>query len=114
MEYDKGTFTFVWTPKIIPHILDLKEKNVLTDLMITARFQSEFSWLLYDYLRGCFGACYVSFTKEEIMSLFGVEKVKSYRANTGAFKNKVLNVVIAEINKFTEIDMKYEEIKNGR
>lgn len=38
MEYDKGTFTFVWTPKIIPHILDLKEKNVLTDLMITARF----------------------------------------------------------------------------
>lgn len=48
------------------------------------------------------------------MSLFGVKKVKSYRANTGAFKNKVLNIVIAEINKFTEIDMKYEEIKNGR
>lgn len=114
MEYDKGTFAFVWAPKIIPHILDLKEKYVLTDLTITAHFKSGFSWLLYDYLRGCFGAWYVSFTKEEIMSLFDVEKVKSYRANTGAFKNKVLDVAIAEINEFTEIDLKYEEIKKGR
>jgi len=114
MEYEKGTFTFMWAPKIISHILDLKEKYVLTDLTITANFKSGFSWLLYDYLRGYYGAWYVSFTKEKIMGLFGVEKVKSYQANTGSFKNKVLDVAIAEINEFTELDVKYEEVKKGR
>lgn len=114
MKYDKGTFTFLWDPEITPHILDLKDKYVLTDLTITANFKSGFSWTLYDYLRGLYGAWYVSLSKEAVMKLFGVEKKKSYQSNTGLLKKYVLDVAIDEINEFTEVDAKYEEIKKGR
>lgn len=114
MEYDKGTFTFVWAPKIISHILDLKEKYVLTDLSITAHFKSGFSWMLYDHLRGLYGAWYISLSKDALMKLFGVDKKKSYQTNTGLLKSYVIDVAIAEINKFTELHVKYEEIKKGR
>lgn len=114
MEYEKGTFTFVWAPKIIPHILDLKEKYVLTDLTVTANFKSGFSWTLYDYLRGLYGCWYVSLTKEVLMDLFSVEKKKSYQSNTGKLKQAVIDVAISEVNAFTELDVKYEEIRKGR
>ena len=114
MKYDNGTFTFLWDPEITPHILDLKDKYVLTDLTITAHFNSGFSWTLYDYLRGSYGCWYKSLTKDAVMKMFGVEKTKSYLENTGLLKNRVLDVAIAEINEFTELEVSYEEIKKGR
>src|SRR5699024_11583477 len=62
-------------------ILDLKNKYVLTDLTVTANFKSGFSWTLYDYLRGLYGAWYISLSKEALMKLFGVEEKKSYQNN---------------------------------
>ena len=114
MKYDNGTFTFLWDPEITPHILDLKDRYVLTDLTVTAKFKSGFSWTLYDHLRGAYGCWYKSLTKDAAMKMFGVEEKKSYRENTGLFKKYVLDVAIAEINKFTELEVKYEEIKKGR
>ena len=114
MKYESGTFTFLWDSEITPHILDLKEKYVLTDLTVTANFKSGFSWTLYDYLRGLYGCWYVSLTKEALMKLFSVEKKKSYQTNTGLLKKYVLDVAISEVNEFTELDVKYEEIKQGR
>ena len=114
IKYREGTFIFKWNDEIVPHILDLKDRYVLTDLKITANFNSGFSWTLYDYLRGLYGAWYISISKEAVMKLFGVEEKKSYQSNTGLFKSRVLNVAIGEINEFTEVDVKYEEIKKGR
>ena len=114
IKYREGTFVFKWNDDMVPHILDLKNKYVLTDLTITASFKSSFSWTLYDYLRGMYGAWYMSLSKEALMKLFGVEKKKSYQTNTGLLKSRVLNVAIKEINEFTELDVKYEEIKQGR
>lgn len=114
MKYDKGLFTFVWDQDIIRHILDLKDRYVLTDLTITSQFKSSFTWTLYDYLRGSYGCWYKSFTKEGLMKLFSVENSKSYQGNTGLFKKRVLDVAVKEINAYTELDVKYEEIKEGR
>lgn len=114
MKYDKGLFTFVWDQDIIRHILDLKDRYVLTDLTITSQFKSSFTWTLYDYLRGSYGCWYKSFTKEGLMKLFSVENFKSYQGNTGLFKKRVLDVAVKEINAYTELDVKYEEIKEGR
>jgi Initiator Replication protein len=47
--YKKGTFSFLWTDDMLPHILELKDKYVLTDLTITSQFRSGFSWILYEY-----------------------------------------------------------------
>jgi len=114
IKYREGTFIFKWNEDMVPHILDLKNKYVLTDLTVTANFKSGFSWTLYDYLRGLYGAWYISLSKEALMKLFGVEEKKSYQNNTGTFKQRVLDVAVAEINEFTEVEVRYEEIKKGR
>lgn len=114
MRYHKGKFIFVWNEEVVPHILDLKDKYILTDLTITSNFKSGFSWTLYDYLKGAYGNWYKNFSKKAIMKLFGVEKKKSYLKNTALFKASVLDTAIKEINEYTELDVKYEEIKKGR
>lgn len=114
MKYDHGTFRFEWDHEIVPHILDLKDKYVRTDLRITAKFNSSFSWTLYEYMKANYGCWYKNIGKNELMKLFGVEDKKTYIENTGKFKQTVLDKAISEINKYTEIEAKYEDIKNGR
>lgn len=114
IKYKQGLFTFRWNQEFIPHILELKEKYVMTDLSITANFKSSFSWILYDYLRALYGHWYKNLTKEEIMKIFNVENVKSYQSNTGLFKKKVLDVAIDELNKYTELEVYYKEKREGR
>lgn len=112
--YDSGLFSFKWNENFLPHILELKEKYIITDLSVTSKFKSSFSWILYDYLKAHYGYWYIENTKEELMKLFCVEKVKSYQRNTSIFKNKVLNVAIKELIEYTELDVWYIEIKKGR
>ncbi|WP_313471619.1 replication initiation protein [Lysinibacillus sp.] len=114
MEYDNGKFTFEWNPKMIPHILELKEKYIVTDLTITSQFKSGFSWTLYDYLKAHYGYWHKPLSKEALMKLFGVENKKTYQNNTGRFKTSVLDVAIGEINKYTEFEVWYVEEKEGR
>lgn len=114
IRYKEGLFGFKWSDDMIPHILELKEKYVATDLMITAQFKSGFSWTLYDYLRGNYGYWHKMVSKEELMKLFGVEDKKTYQSNTGKFKGTVLDTAINEINKYTELDVRYTEEKQGR
>lgn len=114
MEYDNGKFTFIWNDKIAPHILELKDRYVLTDLKITSKFKSGFSWVLYDFLRGHYGNFYINIDKTALLEVFGVSKKKSYVNNTGKFKQSVLDVAIEEINEFTELEVEYEDIKTGR
>jgi plasmid replication initiation protein len=114
MEYDIGKFTFEWSPKMIPHILELKEKYVSTDLTITSKFKSGFSWTLYDFLKAHYGYWHKPITKEELMKLFCVEEKKSYQNNASLFKQYVLDVAVAEINEHTELKVRYKEEKKGR
>lgn len=114
MEYDNGTFLFKWNDEFIPHILELKEKYVTTDLTITAKFKSEFSWALYDFLKAHYGYWRKPISKEALMNLFGVEHRKTYQKNTGDFKRTVLDVAITEINNYTELEVSYKDQKKGR
>lgn len=113
MTYNKGHFRFEWNPKMIPHILELKQRYVITDLRITSHFKSGFSWRLYDYLRAHYGYWHKEASKKELMRLFGVENVKSYRKGTAHFKRRVLNVAIEEINEYTELEVWYTEKRVG-
>lgn len=114
MEYDKGLFQFEWNPKMIPHILELKEKYITTDLTITSQFKSGFSWMLYDYIKAHYGYWHKLLSKDAFMRLFGVENKKTYQRNTGDFKKTVSDVAIAEINQYTEFKVWYVEEKVGR
>lgn len=113
IKYDKGAFTFRWNEEFIPHILELKDKYVLTDLTITSNFKSGFSWILYEYLKGHYGNWHKELTKEAMMRLFSVESVKSYQRNTALLKVRVLELAIKEINEHTELEVWYTENKIG-
>lgn len=115
MGYDKGLFTFEWSPKMLPHILEVKEKYyVTTDLTIASNFKSSFSWTLYDYLKAHYGCWYKNISKNELMELFGVQDINSYQINTAMFKKRVLDIAIKEINKHTELEVSYKSLKEGR
>lgn len=113
MIYNKGHFEFEWNPKMIPHILELKQRYVITDLKITSHFKSRFSWRLYDYLRAHYGYWHKESPKDELMKLFGVEDIKSYQKGTAHFKRRVLDVAIKEINEYTELEVWYTEKRVG-
>jgi plasmid replication initiation protein len=114
IRYKEGLFTFKWTEELLPHILELKEKYVSTDLTITAKFKSSFSWTLYDYLKAHYGYWHKPISKEELMKLFEVDDKKSYQSNTSLFKKKVLDVAANEINEHTELEVRYKEETKGR
>lgn len=113
MIYDNGNFTFEWNPKMTPHILELKQKYVITDLKIASHFKSSFSWRLYEYLKACYGYWYKKFSKEELMKLFAVEDKKTYQRSTAQLKRGVLEVAIKEINQYTELEVWYTQEKIG-
>lgn len=114
MEYDNGKFIFGWNPRILPHIIEVKEKYITTDLTITSNFRSSFSWTLYDYLKAHYGYWHKPISKEALLRLFSVETKKTYINNSARFKKTVLDVAIAEINKYTEFEVWYKEEKEGR
>src|SRR5699024_2691722 len=108
-----GTFIFEWNKRMLPHILELNEKYVLTDLTVTSQFKSGFSWILYDYLKAHYGYWNKEFSKEALTRLFAVENRKTYQKSTSEFKRGVLNVAIEEVNKYTELEVWYGEKKVG-
>lgn len=114
IRYDCGTFSFRWNEEFIPHILDLKERYVTTDLNVTSNFKSEFSWVLYEYLKAHYGFWRKVISKNALMRLFGVEERPTYQKNTSRFKKSVLDVAIEEIKTYTELDVWYKEEKKGR
>lgn len=114
MSYKKGHFKFEWNPRMIPHILNLKEKYITTDLSIASKFKSSFSWTLYDFVKAHHGYWHKLVSKEDLMKLFGVHDVKSYQENSSLFKSRVLDVAIKEINENTELEVRYNVEKEGR
>src|SRR5690625_2898272 len=93
-------FSFTATPTIDIYTLSLHDALPI--------------WILYDYLRARFGYWKIELSKDACMRLFGVEDKVTYQRNTGRFKTSVLNPAINEINKFTELEVWYTDLKKGR
>lgn len=112
--YNKGVFEVIWTPEIMPHIEDLQEKYVMTDLTISSKFRSSFSWILYDVIKAHYRYFYKEYSHKALLKLFSVEDKQSYVKNFNHIKKYVLDIAIEEINEFTEYNVKYTEVKKGR
>ena len=112
MHYKEGIFKFKWNPDVVQHVLDLKDKYITEDIMITAKFKSSYTWILYEFLKAKYGFWFLEVTPDYLKQIFGVENVKSY-VNNGKFKSKVLDKAVDELNKYTEYEVRYEEIKRG-
>lgn len=114
LNYEKGTFTFIWHERLVEHIIQLKDKYITTDLTIASKFNSSFTWILYDHLKAHYNYWYLSFSKKDLMDLFGVGDKQTYAANTSLFRKYVLDVAINEMKEHTEYDVWYVPKKNGR
>lgn len=114
MKYANGLFRFTWAEEMIPHILELKEKYITTDLTVASKFKSSFTWVLYDYIKAHHGYWHKDISKDGLMKLFGVESKKAYQNNTSLLKQYVLDIAIEEINKHTELEVRYNVEKEGR
>ena len=114
IQYENGIFEYEFTSRMLAHITDLDKNYLTTDLTVVSKFDSSFSWTLYDYLKANYGCWYKTLSKQAVMNLFGVEKKKSYQNNTGLLKKYVIEPAIQEINKYTEIDVKCEPVLEGR
>lgn len=112
IKYRDGLFNFKWTDDMVPHILELKNYSI-TDLTITSKFKSGFTWTLYDYLKGHYGNWFKELSKEALMKLFNVQERVTYQKSTALFKKTVLDTAISEINEHTELDVWYTENKTG-
>lgn len=112
IKYRDGLFNFKWTDDMVPHILELKNYSI-TDLTITSKFKSGFTWTLYDYLKGHYGNWFKELSKEALMKLFNVQERVTYQKSTALFKKTVLDTAISEINEYTELNVWYTENKTG-
>src|SRR5699024_4130854 len=113
IKYKKGNFLFKWNSESLPHILELKDKFVLTDLAITSKFKSGFTWTLYDNLKAHYGDWTKDMLKEGLMTLFSGSDRKTYQRSTGELNRGGLAVAIEEINQYTEREAWYTQIKPG-
>ena len=112
--YKKGVFTVKWAEMVLDHILDMKERYIITDMTMVTKFKSSFSWLLYEHLKAKYGTWSTVLTKEDIIDMLGVKKTSSYMKNTGTLKKKILDVAIEDLNQYSELKVSYEDIKEGR
>lgn len=114
LSYDSGTFTYEWEDNFKQYILDLKERYTRIDLNVAGKFKSSYSWTLYEFLLAKYGYYTLELSKDEMLQLFGVTDRPAYIKNTAGFKRAVLDTAIDEVNKYTELTVKYDELKKGR
>lgn len=114
LSYEAGKFTYEWEDSFKQYILDLKERYTRIDLTIASKFKSSYSWILYEFLLAKYGYYTIEISKDDILELFGVADRVAYIKNTAAFKRAVLDTAITEVNEYTEVKVKYDEIKKGR
>lgn len=119
IEYHNGLITVQFTKKLTDYIHNLGAKYLLLDLSIMKRFNSEFSWFLYEKLKTEYNNKFTNLKRatisvDELRDIFGVSNVKSY-SHFGLFRQKVLEVAIEEVNRLTEINIKnIDFIRHGR
>lgn len=115
VEYVEGTGTvkLAFTNDVIPLLSDLKNKFTLYALAEIAKLNSTYSHRLYEHLvrwRSVGETPKISIA--DLRVLLGVEQGEY--ARTEAFKRRVLDFAVDQINELTDLSCRYEQLKKGR
>lgn len=113
-EYQKneGTVTVEFTDRIMPYLAQVKQKFVLYNLKEIANFGSLYTTRLYELIQEFQETGWMLKSVEQLRETFAVgnNKFKLY----GHFKAKTFGHACEEINNNYDMDLKFEEIKEGR
>ena len=92
-------------------LLEVKRK-IFFNLKYSTKLKSEYAKRLYYYARFYADTGWRIDKVEELADK--LECPKSYKTRYNAFKTKVLEIAKEQINKYSDIEIKYEEIKKGK
>lgn len=106
-----GSMTVTFSNHIMPYLAQVRQKFVLYNLKEIANFGSLYSTRLYELIQEFKDTGYIIKSVAQLREVFAVGKKFKLYAD---FKNRTFGHAIDEINSQYEIDLKFEEIKEGR
>lgn len=112
-EYKKreGSIIIQFTDSIMPYLSQVRQKFVLYNLKEIADFNSLYTTRLYELIQQFKDTGYLVKSLEQLREVFAVgDKFKKYNH----FKNRTFDHGCKEINNNYEMNLGYEEIKEGR
>lgn len=112
MEYKDGVITIDIHPKLIPYLIDLKEKFTSFKLQNILYLNSSYAIKLYQLLSQYKTIGEREITLDNFRSMFGISEIKTYdRFNS--IKEKILEISKREINEKTDLSFSYKVDKKG-
>ena len=112
-EYTKreGRITIQFTDSIMPYLAQVRKKFVLYNLKEISSFNSLYTTRLYELLQEFKDTGYMLKSVEKLREIFAVgDKFKKY----SHFKKRTFEHACKEINNNHELNLGYEELKEGR
>jgi plasmid replication initiation protein len=112
-EYTKreGRITIQFTDSIMPYLAQVRKKFVLYNLKEISSFNSLYTTRLYELLQEFKDTGYMLKSVEKLREIFAVgDKFKKYNH----FKKRTFEHACKEINNNHELNLGYEELKEGR
>ena len=110
----RGTVEIRLDKDMKPYLLQLRENFTNYELIYTLRFRSKYSIRLYELIRSLqyhdLEELRCQFTVEQLKSMLDGEEYREYRD----FKRRVLNMAVGEVNRYSDRNVEYTEVKRGR
>lgn len=107
----EGKISVKFTDDIMPYLVQVKKKFLLYNLREVSNFGSLYTTRLYELLQEFKETGWMVKSIEQLKEAFAVgTKYKQY----GHFKSKTFGPACEEINKNYDINLEFEEIKDGK
>ncbi len=110
-QHKEGAIKVKFTEEIMPYLAQVKQKFVLYNLKEVANFGSLYSTRLWELIQEFKDKGWVLKSVVQLREVFAVGKKFPDYNN---FKRKTFAHAVDEINSQYELDLKFEEIKEGR
>lgn len=112
-KYNKkaGRITIQFTDSIMPYLSQVRKKFVLYNLKEIANFGSLYTTRLYELIQEFKDTGYIIKSVDKLREIFAVG---SFFKRYNDLKKRTFDHACKEINNNYEMDLKYEEIKEGR
>lgn len=107
----EGSLTIKFNESIMPYLMQVRQKFVLYNLKEIANFGSLYTTRLYELIQEFKDTGYLYKTIEQLRQVFAVGNRYSLYAD---FKRKTFAHAVKEINYQFELDLSFDEIRNGR
>ena len=114
IEANSGTMYIRLDKDMAPFLLQLKNNFTTYELIYTLHFKSKYTIRLYELIRSIHFHEMETYTRKytvtDLKKLLNAENYKDYRD----FKKRSLKPAIEEINEYSDKDITFKEIKDGR